>query len=518
MSMVREEGFEPSTLSGRDPKSRAFASSATLARQQNTRWRRGKYLRPSGMMPPSGRVSHGSLGSTRVWRPKEKNMQETAMTIRNYTEHSSTRKTLEIEIPAETVGVVTEEVVRAYARRANIPGFRKGHAPESLIAKRFAEEIKDEIIERMLPPALEEAIREKQLETIGRPLVEEIKLEAGAPLVFVAHVDVKPAIDLPEYEGVSVQDESVEPSPAEIGAVLDRLRESHAEFLPIEDRAARDGDYAIVDVAGTFVRILEPGQNPETFRDEKLMLEIGHADSMAEINDALRGLLPGGRQTFRKSFPEDFPNERFRGQTVDYEVTLLELKEKKLPELDDEFARHVADAESTAALRERLAEGLRRDKRAGRRRRLRREILDTLLSRIHVETPEVLIESELEGMMRDYARYVASAGIDPKNADWEKLQPEFRPRATRRVQEYLLLDAIAQKEGLTASETEVDAELRGLAERSHADFAAVRDNLARSGRLEGIREEIRLNKAVDRLIEKAHLRPSEEPVIVEADQ
>src|SRR4029077_5891122 len=146
-----------------------------------------------------------------------------------------------------------------------------------------------------------------------------------------------------EYRGVPVEDVSIEPSEEEVIHILDRLRAGHAEFHPIEGRAAAPGDFAVADIAGSFVEILAPGQNPRTFRDEKLTLEIGHPDSMPEINEALRGASPGETRRFRKSFADDFSNEEFRGKTVDYALTLVALKEKKLPEFNDDFARLVAD-------------------------------------------------------------------------------------------------------------------------------------------------------------------------------
>src|SRR5262249_195798 len=232
------------------------------------------------------------------------------------------------------------------------------------------------------------------LSVLGRPRVESLTWDPPGPIRFTAKLDLKPAVDPGDYRGVPVEDVSIEPADEEVRHVLDRLREGHAEFHPIEGRAAAPGDFAVADIAGTFVEILAPGQNPRTFRDEKITLEVGHPDSMPEINEALGGAVAGQAVKFRKNFAEDFPNEEFRGKTVDYELTLVALKEKKLPEINDEFARLVSEGETAEGLREKVREGVRREKQGERRRKFRRAILDTLLSRTSFAAPEPLVDTE----------------------------------------------------------------------------------------------------------------------------
>jgi trigger factor len=436
------------------------------------------------------------------------------MTVVGVQEESPTRTTLEIEVPAEEVEKTFQAVTRAYAKRAAIPGFRKGHVPEAVVAKKFSGEIREDVLEHVLPAALASAVEEKKLAVLGRPRIEALTWDPPGPVRFTARLDVKPSIDPGDYRGIPVADVSTEPGEDEVDRVLEHLREGHAEFHPIEGRAAAPGDFAVADVAGTFVEILEPGQNPRTFRDEKLTLEVGHADSMPEINEALRGALPGQTQKFRKSFPEDFPNEEFRGKTVDYELTLVALKEKKLPEVNDDFAKLVAEGETADSLRAKVREGLRSEKEAERRRHFRRALFDTLLSRVDVPAPEVLVESELVGAMRDYARYLSSHGVDPKGADWDKLQTDARPGAERRVREYLILDEIATREGIAVTDTELEAEFKRMAARRGVDPAALREEMARHDGLEALRDEMRLSRALDLLIASAKVLPSMEPMEV----
>jgi trigger factor len=423
-------------------------------------------------------------------------------------DESTTRTTLEIEIPAEEVEKAYAAVTRSYAQRAAIPGFRKGRAPATVVQKRFGDEIKGDVLESLLPDALASAVGERKLSVLGRPHIEDLKWEPPGPIRFSARLDLKPDVDPGEYRGLTVEDERVEPTDEEVERVIDRIREAHAEFHPIEGRAAAPGDFAVADIAGSFVEVLAPGQSPRTFRDEKLMLEVGHADSMPEINEALRGAVPAETRRFRKSFPEEFPNEQFRGKTVDYELTLVALKEKKLPVVDDEFARAVSEGDTVETLREKVRKRLRHEKEADRRRKFRRAILDVLVSRREIAAPEVLVESETTAALRDYARYLASSGVDPQKEDWDKLRTEARPGAERRVREYLLLDAIAEREGIEVSDAELDVELNRAAADRGVEPAVLREQMAKAGGIDSLRDEMRLSKAVDLLIASAKVLPS----------
>ena len=429
-------------------------------------------------------------------------------------DESATRTTLEIEVPAEDVQKAFAAVTKSYVKRAAIPGFRKGKAPQAVIQKRFGDEIKGDVLEAILPDALAAAIEERKLSVLGRPHIEELKWEPPGPIRFEARLDLKPPVDPGDYRGVPVEDQPVEPTDEEVSKVVERIREAHAEFHPVDGRPAAKGDFAIADIEGSFVEILAPGQNPRTFRDEKITLEVGHEDSMAEVNDALRGAAPGQTRSFRKTFPDDFPNDEFKGKTIDYRVTLAALKEKKLPALDDEFARAVSEGDTLETLREKVCTRLRHEKEADRKRKFRRTILDGLLSRREIPAPEVLVESETVAALRDYARYLAQSGVDPEKEDWEKLQSEARPGAQKRVREYLLLDAIAEKEGIAISETELEAEFKRAAAQRGVEPAVLREQMAKAGGIESLRDEMRLARAVDLLIASAKVLPSGMPVEV----
>ena len=267
-----------------------------------------------------------------------------SMEISSYSEVSDSRRVFEITVPVEELERARHDIAGRLARRVSLPGFRKGHVPSAVIEKRFASEIREELIENVVPDALTRAIREKGVQPIGNPSIEDLRFEEGQPLAFRANVDIRPAVEPGDYRGLAVSDSAVEPTDDEVEASLRRLRETRAEYLPIEGRPARDGDFAIADVASRVVERAGPviytasgaesasSETPgEWSRDEKLMLEVGHAETMPEINEAFRGMTASDVRSFRKTFPADFPNPRYAGKTFDYEVSLIALKEKNLP-------------------------------------------------------------------------------------------------------------------------------------------------------------------------------------------
>jgi len=255
-----------------------------------------------------------------------------------------------------------------------------------------------------------------------------------------------------------------------------------------------------------------PGEEPDTHQG--VSIDIGAPANPPGFDDEVIGMAVGDAKTFTIRYPEDYSIKELAATSVAYTVTLKGLKKRVVPALDDEFARAVSEGETVETLREKVRARLRHEKEADRRRKFRRTILDALLSRRDVPAPEVLVESETAAALRDYARYLASSGVDPQKEDWRKLAEEARPGAERRVKEYLLLDAIAEREGLQVSETELEAEFRRAAAARGVEPAVLREQMAGSGGIDALRDEMRLARAVDLLIASAKVLPSGMPVDV----
>jgi trigger factor len=428
--------------------------------------------------------------------------------ITDYVEESPTKKSITVEVPAEDVKRATEKAVRAIAKQVRLPGFRPGKVPANLVLKRFASEVKSEVLDQLVQDSVSEALKEKSLIPLGRPRIEDVKFELDSPLSFRVDLEVRPQVAPKDYRGLKVPTEGTTPTEEEIGAVVNRLRDSHATFEPVEGRPAMDGDFALVDIKGSF-----PYGDGKDFEAEKTLIEIGGEETMPEMTAHLRNAEPGASVSFQKDFPADMPDQDFAGKSVLYSVSLVALKTRVLPPIDDDFARlaltpregEAPEGATVDMLREKIRESLVREKEQSLREKRRRAALDGLLALNPVDAPDTMVDAEVDSALRDYARYAARQGVDLKEAkiDWNNLRNDARPAAVRRVKEYLLLDAIGEAEGMSVTDTELDAELKRRAGAMGSSFSQLKAALVKADRLESVREEIRIEKVMDFLLAEA---------------
>ena len=450
-----------------------------------------------------GATREGSSPSSRT-TPKRENR----MNITSYVEESPTKKSMTLEVPVEEVREATEKAARSLARQIRLPGFRPGKVPAAIVKKRFADDLKSEVLESLLRSTLHEAFHEKGISPVGEPKIDDLKYEADAPLTFKVEVEHRPAVAPKDYRGLKVPTDPVIPTDDEVAAALERIREGRATFEAVEGRPAMDGDYGLVDIKGTF-----PGGDGKDFERPKVLVEIGGEETLPEMSAHLRNAEAGVTVSFQKDFPAEGVDPEFAGKSVLYHVQLHAIKKRVLPEWDDELARQVLKPREGEApeganlemLKAELIRSLMREKEQALREKRRRAVLDALLALNPVDAPETMVTAEVDSSLQQYARFLASQGMDLKEAklDWNKLREEARPAALRRVKEYLLLDAIADAEKLEVSDTELDADLKRRARSMGASFGELKSQLVKNDRLDGIREELRIDKAVELLLTEA---------------
>ena len=426
----------------------------------------------------------------------------------SYVDESPTKKVFTLEVPADDVRRVTDRTLKAMAKQVRLPGFRPGKVPPDMIKKRFSEDVKNEVLENLIQTSVGEALREKNLVPLGQPKIDDLKFAFEEPLSFRVELEVRPAVEPKDYRGLKVPAGNAVPSAEDIDGLIGRIREGHATYEPIEGRAAKDGDFALVDIKGSF-----PKSDGKDFEAEKTLVEVGGEHTMPELSAHLRNAESGVTVSFQKDWAADVADKDFAGKTVLYTVHLAALKSRVLPSLDDEFARlaltpregDAPEGASLAMLNEKVAESLRREKEQSVKESRRRAVLDGLLALHDVPAPESMVESEVDSALKDYARHLAREGVDLKTAqvDWNELRKEARPAAERRVKEYLLLDAIGEKENVAVTDTELDAELRRRAGAMGMSFADLKAAVAKSERLEGMREELRIDRVLDFLLAEA---------------
>jgi trigger factor len=415
------------------------------------------------------------------------------------------RREIEMEIPADNVQKATEKVARDLARVARIPGFRPGKAPVTLIRRRFAEEIKGEVLESLVPEFLEKELTEKKLTPVTRPEVDKVDFTQEGPLKFRARFEVLPEFELGDYQNLEVEVEAVEIGDKEVNQTLDDMRERHASYVPVEGRAAKDGDFAQLKILAT------PAGGGEPIRADNVTCHIGAEETLEAFTENLRGASVGETKRFEIKYPEDYQDKKLAGKTFHYAAEVKALREKKLPALDDEFVKELGEgaggAKSLEELRAKIRERLNAAREDQQQAQTREKLLEELIKRHDFPVPESLVEHQLDVRLERVVRSLAAQGVDPRavNVDWVSLRERQRDRAVRDVQAEILLDRIATAEKLEVSDEELDKEIESLAQHSGESAPALRARLTKQGALDRMKSKLRSDKAIELLHRTARI-------------
>ena len=423
------------------------------------------------------------------------------MTVLNYEELSPVQKTIEVEIPAALLTREADRVTQEFSRQAKVPGFRPGKIPASVVRTRFAKEIQEEVVSRVLGQSFRDAIKDKGVEPVGEPRLEHLDpFIEGAPMKFKAVFEVKPHIDLHDYRGVEVEDPKIEVSETDVDAMIERLREQASAYRIEDGRGLDDGDFAVIEIVST-----AEGMEPKT---DSGHFKMGEDTPLPELHDALRGKKAGDTASFDKTYGEDANQEAWRGKTIHHDVTLKEIRVQEKPEVNDEFAKSVGGWETVAQMRETIEADIRKHREAEALRFKRNQVGEKLLAAHTFDVPETLVEEELGKSLNNYARYLASQGVNLEQAeiDWRKVGEEFRGEAVKRVKRSLILEAIARKENLEVGDVEVDAEIRRASREQGREFADVKHHLKHEGGYESLRASLAQEKALELVLNESKAR------------
>lgn len=416
------------------------------------------------------------------------------------------RRELDLEIPAENVEKTTEKIARDLARVARVPGFRPGKAPVTLIRRRFAEEIKGEVLESLAPEYIHQALVEKKLNPITRPQVDNVNFTDAGPLTFRASFEVLPDFELGDYKNLKVEIEEIAVGDAEIDKTLEEMRQRAATFAPVEERGAQEGDYVQVKLMGT------PAGGGEPVRADNVTVHIGSEETLPAFNDNLRGAKPGDTPHFEMKYPDDYPDDKLKGKDYNFALEVKAIREKKLPELNDDFVKELgegaAGAKNMAELRDKIREKLNAAREEQQQAQAREKILEELVKRHDFPVPQALIEHQMDVRLERVVRGLAAQGVDPRavNVDWVSLRQRQQERAERDVKAEILLDRIASAENIEATDEDVEKEIASLAERSGESAAAIRARLTKDDALDRIKSKLRSDKAVEWLYRTAQIQ------------
>ncbi len=407
------------------------------------------------------------------------------------------KRELELEIPAENVTKATEKVARDLARVARVPGFRPGKAPVTLIRRRFAEDIQGEVVQSLVPEYLEKALGEKNLTPVTRPEVDKVDFKEGEPLRFRAVFEVLPEFELGDYKNLAVNIDAVETGDTQVEKTIEEMRERAATFVPVEGRPAEDGDYVLIKLSGMPVGGGEPVQA------DNILCHIGAEETLESFTENLRGTSPGDTKKFRSQYPDDYPDQKLAGKAYDYAVEVQGIKEKKLPELNDEFAKDAAGEKggfsTVAEMRDLITKDLEAAKEDQQQSQAREKILEALVKQHDFPVPEALVEHQMDVRLERTVRTLAAQGVDPRavNVDWVALRKRQHDRAVDDVKAELLIDRIAEAEKIDVTDEEVEKQIEALAERSGESATALRARLTKQGALDRMKSKLRSDKTID---------------------
>jgi trigger factor len=412
------------------------------------------------------------------------------------------RRELELEIPAETVQKTVEKVAREFAKVARVPGFRPGKAPVTLIRRRFAEDIKSEVLQSLVPEQIERAVTESKLVPVTQPHIDKVDFTESGPVKFRASFEVLPEFDLGQYKDLEVEVDDLKIDDSDVEKAIEELRDRAASFVPVEGRAIADGDYAQLKLKGT------PAGGGESLDAESVLCHVGSEETMEPFNQNLRGASVGDNKNFDVVYPADYPDPKLHGKTYTYSVEVLGIKEKKRPELTDEFAKDVSDAQTLDELRTKVRESLEGARAQRQKDQMRDKLLAQIVKTHEFPVPDTLVEHQMDSRLERTVRSLAQQGVDPRavNVDWVALRARQKDHSIEDVKAELLLDRIATAEHIEVSEEEVEKDIAAIAQRSGESATAVRANLTRQGALDRMKSRIRSEKTLDWLCSNSRTR------------
>jgi trigger factor len=412
------------------------------------------------------------------------------------------KRRVAVEAPLEVVNQQWEQAYGRVQKQARLPGFRKGHVPRSLVKVHFADEVRREVAEHLIPEVYRQALSEARLDPVNEPDIQDLRLEEGAPLSFVAVVEVKPAITLTDYTHVEIEHAPTSITSERVDETLERMREQQAEFRLV-DRAAALGDLVIVDYT-----LNVEGQDPTSQTGYAFV--IGDGSVLREIDEATVGMRAGDQREVGFRFPDDSRREELRGKSGTAALKVVEVKEKVLPGLDDELAKSMGQFEDLAALRAEVQKQLESRQASEDRHALEDKIVDALLGRHEFGVPDSLVMRQIAHQVEHARERMRRQGVDPDRLPWDydKLIGELRPGAERAVRRALLLEAVAEREGLAPAEDDVDAEIEKIAQAGQRPAPAVRRMMEKSGDLDALRRGLRERMTLQFLIDRAQIRPA----------
>lgn len=422
------------------------------------------------------------------------------------TEKIDAHKTvLEMEVPQAEVAKAIDRACQKLAAKVNVPGFRKGKVPRKILEMRLGKEaILDEAFDLLAPGAYSQALKEQDIEPVSRPEIELVTLKEDQPLVFKATVVVKPEVVLGEYKGLKVTKPPVEVSAADVDQQLENLRNRHAKMVVVEDAALQKGDFAIIDFEGFIDGAPFKGGDAKGYP-----LEVGSGSFIPGFEEQIIGAKAGDEREVKVTFPADYFVAELAGKEAQFKVKINDIKRKELPEIDDEFAKDVGEADTVEELKASIENRLKQAAEERAEREFRTGAVKAAVANVAVDVPEVMVESQVETMLQDMDVNLQNRGmslakyLEYAKTDIDALRASYREPALSSVKTDLMLDAIAKTEKVEVKPEDLEAEIAVMAAGYQAPADEVRKIIMQEGRVDSLARSVLRKKAAELIIDSA---------------
>ncbi len=419
----------------------------------------------------------------------------------NVNEVSSCAREIEVEIPTEEVQKRVDEIYSKITREAKLPGFRKGKVPLNVVKKEYKTNVRDEMVQHQLPEFLREALIEKKIDPVAQPRITHYQFEEGSSMKIMASVEVKPVFILKEYKGLKVKKEKTSVDAEEVDKTIETIRQQQADFIPVEARSAQNDDLVVIDFEGRI-----DGNVFEGGKANRYPVLLGSASLLKDFETNLIGLKKGETKVFKITFPQGYGNEKIQGKEAEFTVTIKDIKEKKLADLDDSFAMKVGKFATLKEMKERVAIDLKTHKEVEQRTKMIEQIAEKLMADHPIEVPLSLVILEQQRLIQQGVEKLKNQGVDA--GKWTEAQKKefvesLRPVAQKNVHMALLVEKISDAEKIVCESKDYDAYLVRIAAGSQQTPESVKQYLQQQNRVESVKEWIQYEKTLDFLISSA---------------
>ncbi len=412
---------------------------------------------------------------------------------------------ISVEVEAEQVNVALNKAFKKVVGKVNVPGFRKGKVPRQIFEAKFGvESLYQDAIDILLPEVYVEALKETKVEPIDRPEIDIEEFAKGENFKFTAKVQLKPEAKLGEYKGIEIPETEVTVTSEEIEQELKTMQQRHAELVVLEEGVAENGDTAIIDFEGFLNEVPFEGGKAENHS-----LELGSGSFIPGFEDQVIGMGKADEKDIQVTFPAEYQSEELAGKEVVFKVKLHEIKRKNLPELDDEFAKDVSEFETLDEYKQDIEKTMKEKKEQSNKSAQENAVVDKATEAAEVEVPQVMIESETDQMLQDFANRLRMQGMNLDSyyqfsgQDESALKEQMKVDAKKRVKQNLVLEAIAKEESIDVTEDEINEELAKMAEMYKKTTEELKELLTANGNIDGLEKDLMMRKTVQFLVEQA---------------